>query len=106
MSKITPFTACVIALSLGVSVPLVVSAQNRALSGRPPAPDTAGMADKLNVSEDVLKACMPRPKKGQRPEKPDAGKLTGCLKADNAYVSKNDVEQVLEAYAPKPPVKG
>lgn len=102
MNTFTPFSAGVIALSLLTTVPLVVSAQN----GRPPAPDLAPMAKALNVSEDVLQSCMPRPAKGERPAKPDAGKLASCLKADNAYVTEAGVDAALKKYAPKRAKRG
>ena len=95
-------TAGVVALSLAIAVPLFVSAQG----SKPPAPDLSAMAKSLDVSEGVLQSCMPRPAKGARPEKPEAGKLASCLKAENAYVTSADVDRALKTFAPKPPKRG
>jgi len=55
----------------------------------------------MGVTEAALKTCMPAPAKGERPERPDAAKITECLNGQDQHVAQSDVEAVLKANAPK-----
>lgn len=71
---------------------------------RPQAPSLAEMSAALGVAEATLKTCMPAPGQAKgKPERPDAAKMTECLKADNAGLTVASVEQTLRDFAPPPP---
>lgn len=74
--------------------------------GRPPAPDLAGLAQDLGVSEQALMTCLPRPERGQRPTRPDASALASCLSQSNAALTAAKVDAALAANAPSRPPRG
>lgn len=77
-------------------LPMAVLAQSSD-RGQPPKPDLTGMAKALGVEEAALDHCLPKPERGQRPERPDAKSLAACLKVDTAKV-----DTVLGQFGPKP----
>ncbi|UYV37920.1 hypothetical protein N4R57_02080 [Rhodobacteraceae bacterium D3-12] len=81
------------------AAPLPAFAQQQ--GARPPAPDLSAIAGSLGVSESAIKSCMPQRTPGQRPARPDAGKIASCLKSDNPDVTKAKVDSVLKEHAPK-----
>jgi len=94
----TKFMALLTAVS--IVAPMAVMAQQQ----RPPEPPFAEMATALGVPEASVKSCFPAPsQKRGKPERPDAAKITACLKADNASLTKSKVEKTLKEFAPKPP---
>ncbi|RUS59148.1 hypothetical protein EGN72_14415 [Pseudorhodobacter sp. E13] len=69
------------------------------------APSLSEMSAALGVSEATLKTCVPAPGKPGakgKPERPDAAKITDCLKAENAGLTVAAVEQTLRDFAPPP----
>jgi hypothetical protein len=101
------FTFLALFTAVSLVAPLVVSAQQ---SQRPAAPPTAEIAKALGVSEKAVKTCLPMPPQGEgkapakgdaRPERPDAGKIATCLKAENKSITKAKVEKVLGGFAPQ-----
>ena len=99
-TSMTNFTTKRIAIVtlLALLTPMAATAQQ---GQQPPRPDTSKIAAQLHVTEDALKSCMPAPSKGERPARPDAAKIADCLKSDNANLTTADVNDVLEANAPK-----
>lgn len=74
--SLKPLSLLCIATTL--ALPMAATAQN----GPPPGPPMAEMAAQLGVTEAALKNCMPRPKSGSRPERPDPAAIARCLKID------------------------
>lgn len=83
------------ALSLSVAV---AQTQSQDRNGPPPLP-TGVIAAELGVSETAFVDCLgPRPERGQRPPRPDAGKIAACLQT--AGLGAEDVAAALKAHAP------
>ncbi len=83
-----------------MSMPLIALATPEG-GGRPPAPDMSGMSKELGVSEGALKTCMPKPERGQRPERPNPDTITACLVEGGASVTTDKVGDALKEFGPK-----
>ncbi len=99
------FLALLTAVSLVAPLAAMVAPMSAlAQQQRPPEPPFAEMATALGVSEAAVKSCFPAPSKDQgKPGRPDAAKITTCLQAENTSLTKDEVEQTLGKFAPKPP---
>lgn len=98
------FTLPILLLAGGICLTVAAAEAQEQGARRGPPPLPAGdIAAELGVSEGTLTACMgARPEPGQRPPKPDAGKIASCLSKTKAGVTASTVDGVLAAYAPKP----
>lgn len=95
---------CGLAIAITALV-LPLSAMAQSQGGPPPEPDFKGMANALGVKESAVKSCMPAPKKGERPQKPNVQTVTNCLMADNPSLTADKVGATLEQFRPAPPKK-
>lgn len=87
-------------LTLGCTLIAMTLPMSALAQGRPAGPPLDKISAELNVSEDALRACMPAPAKGQRPERPDPAGLASCLQGQNASVTAAAVTSVMEALKP------
>lgn len=91
----------IVSLLIPIGIPTAATAQEHK---RPPEPAFAEMAAALGVSEGIVKSCFPAPGKSQgKPERPNAAKITTCLQAENATLTKAMVADALSKFGPKPP---
>lgn len=96
------FPLAMIALAGGFSLTVAAVQAQQQNGGHPSEPDLAGMAQDLGVTKSALEGCFgARPERGQRPERPDAGKIASCLARSDSSVTEAKVDKVLRTHAPQ-----
>lgn len=69
----------------------------------PRRPDPGNTASEIGVPQSALQSCLgDRPKLGNCPERPDAGKIASCLSKAGHPSTTQAIEKALAAAAPPP----
>ncbi|SFR44749.1 hypothetical protein SAMN04488005_2067 [Yoonia tamlensis] len=105
-------------VALGVFAPTFAAAQD---GGARPAPQPVEMAAELGVSATLLQSCAPEQGQpggaqsgnGERPQRPSREEhearlteMASCLQQDNAAITAQSLDEVMQKYRPAAPDRG